>query len=52
MAIHPNRRTCTGSYRRKKSQPPQSHPPKKPIEGLTVHAVDRIEEAMSLVRAL
>jgi DNA repair protein RadA/Sms len=31
---------------------PKANAPKKPIEGLTVHAVDRIEEAMSWVREL
>jgi DNA repair protein RadA/Sms len=31
---------------------PKANAPKKPIEGLTVHAVERIEEAMDLVRGL
>ena len=31
---------------------PKANAPKKPIEGLTVHAVERIEEAMDLVRTL
>ena len=31
---------------------PKANAPKKPIEGLTVHAVERIEEAMALVRGL
>ena len=31
---------------------PRANLPKKPIEGLTVHGVDRIEEAMGLVRGL
>jgi DNA repair protein RadA/Sms len=31
---------------------PKANAPKKPIEGLTVHAVERIEEAMDLVRSL
>lgn len=31
---------------------PKANAPKKPIEGLTVHAVERIEEAMALVRTL
>ena len=31
---------------------PKANLPKKPIEGLTVHGVDRIEEAMGLVRGL
>jgi DNA repair protein RadA/Sms len=29
---------------------PKANAPKKPIEGLTIHAVDRIEEAINLVR--
>jgi DNA repair protein RadA/Sms len=29
---------------------PKANAPKKPIEGLTVHAVDRIEQAMDLLR--
>jgi len=29
---------------------PKANAPKKPIEGLTVHAVDRVDEAMNLVR--
>ncbi|MCX2864374.1 DNA repair protein RadA [Paucibacter sp. PLA-PC-4] len=31
---------------------PKANAPKKPIEGLTVHAVERIEDAMDLVRGL
>ena len=31
---------------------PKANAPKKPIEGLSVHAVERIEEAMDLVRGL
>ena len=31
---------------------PRANAPKKPIEGLTIHAVDRIEEAINLVREL
>ena len=31
---------------------PKANAPKKPIEGLTVHAVERIEAAMELVRGL
>ena len=31
---------------------PKANAPKKPIEGLTIHAVDRIEEAIGLVRSL
>jgi len=31
---------------------PKANAPKKPIEGLTVHAVERIEAAMDLVRGL
>ncbi len=31
---------------------PRSNAPKKPIEGLTLHAVERVEEAMDLVRGL
>ena len=31
---------------------PKANAPKKPIEGLTLHAVDRIEQAMELVRNL
>ena len=31
---------------------PKANAPKKAIEGLTVHAVERIEEAMALVRSL
>jgi DNA repair protein RadA/Sms len=31
---------------------PKANAPKKPIEGLSLHAVDRIEEAISLVREL
>ena len=31
---------------------PKANAPKKPIEGLTIHAVERIEEAMEAVRGL
>ena len=31
---------------------PKANAPKKPIEGLTIHAVDRIEEAIEAVRGL
>ena len=31
---------------------PKANAPKKPIEGLTVHAVERVDEAISLVRSL
>ncbi|MCV2350692.1 DNA repair protein RadA [Paucibacter sp. Y2R2-4] len=31
---------------------PKANAPKKPIEGLTVHAVERIEEAMEMARGL
>lgn len=31
---------------------PKANAPKKPIEGLTIHAVDRVEEAMELIRNL
>ncbi len=31
---------------------PRANAPKKPIEGLTLHVVDRIEQAMELVRSL
>ncbi len=31
---------------------PKANAPKKPIEGLTVHAIERIEQAMDLVRSL
>jgi DNA repair protein RadA/Sms len=31
---------------------PKANAPKKPIEGLTVHSVERIEEAMELARGL
>jgi DNA repair protein RadA/Sms len=31
---------------------PKANAPKKPIEGLTIHAVERIEDAMELVRSL
>ena len=31
---------------------PKANAPKKPIDGLTVHAVERIEDAMDLVRGL
>ena len=31
---------------------PKANAPKKPIEGITIHAVDRVDEAISLVRGL
>jgi DNA repair protein RadA/Sms len=31
---------------------PRANAPKKPVEGLTIHAVERIEEAIDLVRSL
>ena len=31
---------------------PKANAPKRPIEGLTVHAVDRVDEAMDVVRGL
>ena len=31
---------------------PRANMPKKPIEGLTIHAVDRVEQAVALVREL
>ena len=31
---------------------PKANAPKKPIEGLTIHAVERIEQAMDVVRSL
>jgi DNA repair protein RadA/Sms len=31
---------------------PKANAPKKPIEGLTLHAVERVEQAMDLVRGL
>ncbi|MDD2711541.1 MAG: DNA repair protein RadA [Simplicispira sp.] len=31
---------------------PKANAPKKPIEGLTIHAVERVEEAMAAVRGL
>jgi DNA repair protein RadA/Sms len=31
---------------------PKANAPKAPIQGMTVHAVERIEEAMGLVRSL
>ncbi len=31
---------------------PKANAPKKPIEGLAVHAVDRIEDAIEVVRGL
>ena len=31
---------------------PKANAPKKPIEGLTIHAVERVEEAMEVVRSL
>jgi DNA repair protein RadA/Sms len=31
---------------------PKANAPKKPIPGMTVHAVERVDEAISLVRGL
>jgi DNA repair protein RadA/Sms len=31
---------------------PSANAPKKPIEGLTIHPVDRIEQAVSLLREM
>jgi DNA repair protein RadA/Sms len=31
---------------------PKANAPKKPIEGLTIHAVERVDAAMDLVRGL
>ena len=31
---------------------PKANAPKKPIEGLTIHAVERIEQAIDVVRGL
>jgi DNA repair protein RadA/Sms len=31
---------------------PKANAPKKPIEGLTIHAVERVEDAMDVVRGL
>ena len=31
---------------------PQANAPKKPIEGLTIHAVERVEQAIEIVRSL
>jgi predicted ATP-dependent serine protease len=31
---------------------PKANAPKKPIEGLTVHPVERVEEAIDIVRGL
>ena len=31
---------------------PKANAPKKPIEGLIIHAVERVEEAMEVVRSL
>jgi DNA repair protein RadA/Sms len=31
---------------------PKANAPKKAIEGLTIHAVERVEQAMELVRSL
>ena len=31
---------------------PKANAPKKPIPGMTVHAVERVDEAISLVREL
>ena len=31
---------------------PKANAPKKPVEGLTIHAVERVEQAMEVVRGL
>jgi DNA repair protein RadA/Sms len=31
---------------------PRANAPRKPVPGLTVHAVDRVDEAMEVVRSL
>jgi DNA repair protein RadA/Sms len=31
---------------------PKANAPKKPVEGLTIHAVERIEQAIEVVRGL
>jgi DNA repair protein RadA/Sms len=31
---------------------PKANAPKKGIEGLTIHAVDRVDEAIDLIRSL
>jgi DNA repair protein RadA/Sms len=31
---------------------PKANAPKKPIESMTIHAVERVEEAMEVVRGL
>ena len=31
---------------------PKANAPKKPIEGLAIHAVERVEEAMNVVRGM
>ena len=31
---------------------PKANAPKKPVEGLTIHAVERIEQAIELARSL
>jgi DNA repair protein RadA/Sms len=31
---------------------PKANAPKKPIEGMTIHAVERVEQAMEIVRSL
>ena len=31
---------------------PKANTPKKPIEGMTIHAVERVEQAMEIVRGL
>ena len=31
---------------------PKANAPKKPIEGLTIHAVERVDDAMQIVRGL
>jgi DNA repair protein RadA/Sms len=31
---------------------PKANAPKKPIDGLTIHAVERVDEAMNVVRGM
>jgi DNA repair protein RadA/Sms len=31
---------------------PKANAPKKPIEGLTIHAVERVDEAVAVLRQL
>jgi DNA repair protein RadA/Sms len=31
---------------------PKANAPKKPVEGLTIHAVERIEQAIDIARSL